>query len=77
MNKGAYCLSKLSQRKADRNKTRENKDNCYPSLFSKQRLWTYHPVCSEPPLDEANEDIGGVVAVVRDAAQAGVDGDHH
>lgn len=36
-----------------------------------------HPVCSKPSLDKAREDVGGVVTVVRDAAQAGVDGDHH
>lgn len=35
-----------------------------------------HPVCSEPSLDEACEDISGVVTVVRDAAQAGIDGNH-
>lgn len=37
---------------------------------------TYHPVCSEPPLDEARDDVRGVVTVVRDAGQAGVDGNH-
>lgn len=36
-----------------------------------------HPVRGEPSLDEAGEDVGGVVAVVGDAAQARVDGDHH
>lgn len=36
-----------------------------------------HPVCSEPSLNEACEDVSGVVAVVRDAAQAGVDGNHY
>lgn len=36
-----------------------------------------HPVSSKPSLDEACEDIGGVVTVVRDAGQTGVDGDHH
>lgn len=36
-----------------------------------------HPVCSEPSLDETCEDVSGVVTVVRDAAQAGVDCDHH
>lgn len=36
-----------------------------------------HPICSECPLDEACDDIRGVVTVVRDAGQAGVDGDHH
>lgn len=36
-----------------------------------------HPVCSEPSLYKAREDVSGVVTVVRDAAQAGVDGDHH
>lgn len=36
-----------------------------------------HPVCGEPSLDEACEDVGGVVTVVGDAAQTGVDGNHH
>lgn len=36
-----------------------------------------HPVSSESSLYEACEDICGVVTVVRDAAQACVDGDHH
>lgn len=36
-----------------------------------------HPVCSESSLDEACEDVGGVVAVFGDAAQSGVDGDRH
>lgn len=36
-----------------------------------------HPVCSEPSLDEACDDIRGVVTVVGDACQASVDGDHH
>lgn len=36
-----------------------------------------HPVGSEASLDEAGENVGGVVPVVGDAAQSGVDGDHH
>lgn len=36
-----------------------------------------HPVCSESSLDEACEDISRMMAVVRDTAQARVDGDHH
>lgn len=37
---------------------------------------TYHPVRGEPPLDEARDDVRRMVAVVRDASQAGVDGNH-
>lgn len=37
---------------------------------------TYHPVCSEAPLDEACEDVRRVMTVVRNAGQAGVDGNH-
>lgn len=40
------------------------------------RFGTYHPVCSEPPLDEARKDVRRMVTVVRDAGQASVDGDH-
>lgn len=36
-----------------------------------------HPVCGKSSLNKAREDIGGMVTVVRDAAQSGVDGDHH
>lgn len=36
-----------------------------------------HPVSSEASLNKACEDVSGVVTVVRDATQAGVDGDHH
>lgn len=37
---------------------------------------TYHPVCSEPPLDEARKDVRRMVTVVRDAGQASIDGNH-
>lgn len=36
-----------------------------------------HPVGGEASLDEAGDHVGGVVAVVRDAAQPGVHGYHH
>lgn len=36
-----------------------------------------HPVRGEASLYEASEHIGRVVPVVGDAAQSGVDGDHH
>lgn len=36
-----------------------------------------HPVGGEASLDEAREHVGGVVPVVGDAAQSGVDGNHH
>lgn len=48
-----------------------------PDRLGQKRFSTYHPVCSESSLDEACEDVGGVVAVVRDASQASVDGYHH
>lgn len=38
---------------------------------------TYHPVGGEASLDEAGDHVGGVVAVVGDAAQPGVHGYHH
>lgn len=46
-------------------------------IICQQWLWTYHPVSSEASLNKACEDVSGVVTVVRDATQAGVDGDHH
>lgn len=35
-----------------------------------------HPVSGEPSLNEACEDVSGVVAVLRNPGQACVDGDH-
>lgn len=76
-NEGEGLLSKQN-RGSERNKSCEDCDNSfYKGVWTTSVLFpTYHPVCCEPPLDEACDDIGGVVAVVGDAGQARVDGDH-
>lgn len=38
---------------------------------------SYHPVCGERSLQVAGENVRGVVAVVGDPGEAGVDGYHH
>lgn len=38
---------------------------------------TYHPAGCERPLQEAGKHIAGVVPIVRDAAQASVQGQQH
>lgn len=35
---------------------------------------SYHPVCGESSLQEAREDVRGMMAVVRDPAESGVHG---
>ena len=38
---------------------------------------SYHPVRSERALQEAGDDVSGVMAIVRDSAETGVHRQHH
>jgi len=67
----AHCLSEVNREQTETNPVKTE------ITVIEDDSMTYHPVCSEPSLDEAREDVRWVVAVVGDAAQAGVDGDHH
>lgn len=69
-NEGESLLFKLTKSTEIREK------QLFRDYLDNSDFRTYHPVCSEPSLDEACEDVRRVVTVVRDTGQAGVDGDH-